>query len=164
MFSASQEIPRISYDPKVRYCIHKCLPPVPILSQLDPDHTPTTHCLKIHLNIILPSTPGFPKWSISLRFPHQNPLYSSTLPHMCYMPAHFILLDLGTRTILGEEYRSLSPSLSTRAAPKLMPPILFCWPTTSEANVVDMAVEVEPSRQYSVKFCCRATDDSRGAV
>ena len=52
----------------------------------------------------------------------------------------------------------------TRAAPKLMPPILLCWPMTSEANLVDMAVEVEPSRQYSVKFCCRATDDSRGAV
>jgi hypothetical protein len=49
------------------------------------------------------------------------------------------------------------------AAPKVMPPILLCWPTTSEANV-DMAVELEPSRQYSVKFCCRATDDSRGAV
>jgi hypothetical protein len=35
----------------------------------------------------------------------------------------------------------------------------------SEADVGgDMAVEVEPSRHYSVKFCCRATDDSRGAV
>jgi len=53
---------------------------------------------------------------------------------------------------------------TTRAVPKLMPPILLCWLTTSEANIVDMAVEVEPSRQYSVKFCCRATDDSRGAV
>ena len=53
---------------------------------------------------------------------------------------------------------------ATRTAPKLLPPILLCWPTTSEANVVDMAVEVELSRQYSVKFCCRATDDSRGAV
>ena len=52
----------------------------------------------------------------------------------------------------------------TRAAPKVMPPILLCWPTTSEANVVDMEVEVDPSRQYSVKFCCRATDDSRRAV
>jgi len=50
----------------------------------------------------------------------------------------------------------------TTAAPKVMPPILLCWPTTSEANV--MAAEVEPSRQYSVKFCCRATDDSSGAV
>ena len=45
----------------------------------------------------------------------------------------------------------------TRATLKLMPPILLCWPTTSEANVFDMAVEVEPSRQYSVKFWCRAT-------
>jgi len=51
-----------------------------------------------------------------------------------------------------------------RAAPKLMSPILLCWPTMSEANVVDMAVEVEPSRQYSVKFRCHATDDSTGAV
>ena len=55
-------------------------------------------------------------------------------------------------------------SHNTRATAKLMPPILLCWPTTAEANVVDMAVEVEPSRQYSVKFCCRATDDSRGAI
>ena len=53
---------------------------------------------------------------------------------------------------------------TTRAAPKLMPPILLCWPMMSEANVVDMVVEVEPSRQHSVKFCCRATDDSREAA
>ena len=45
-----------------------------------------------------------------------------------------------------------------------MPPVLLCWPTTSEVDVGDMAVEDEPSRQYSVKLCCRATDDSRGAV
>ena len=29
----------------------------------------------------------------------------------CYMPHHFILLDFITRTILGEEYRTLSSSL-----------------------------------------------------
>ena len=61
---------------------------------------------------------------------------------------------------------SLSPPfyIYTRVAPKLMPPILFCWPTKSEAGVGDMAVEVEPSRHYSVKFYCPATDESRGAV
>ena len=51
---------------------------------------------------------------------------------------------------------------STKAVPKVMPPILLRLPTTSEANVVDMAVEIEPFRQYSVKFCCRATKTAEG--
>ena len=85
-FVASQKIPRILWNPKVYYCIHKCPPPVPILSQLDPVHTSTSHFLKTYLNIILPSTPGFRKWSFSFRFPHQNPVYASLLPYTSYMP------------------------------------------------------------------------------
>ena len=47
---------------------------------------PSPHFLKIHLNIILPSTPGFSKWSLFLRFPHQNLVYTFPLPHTCCMP------------------------------------------------------------------------------
>ena len=49
-------------------------------------------------------------------------------------------------------------------APKVMHPILLCWPTVLVVNVGGMTVEVELSQQYSFMFCCCATDGSRGAV
>ena len=84
-FLASHEISHISWNLKAHYCIHKSPLPVPILSQLDPILTPTSHFLKVHLNI-LPSTRGSPKCYLSLRFPHQNPVFTSPLTHMRYMP------------------------------------------------------------------------------
>src|SRR5215469_12676436 len=79
-----------------------------------PEPTPSTlhtHPLKIHLIIILPSMFGSPQCSLSLRFPHQNPVHTSPLSHTRHMPRPSHSSDFTTRTILGTEYRSLSSSL-----------------------------------------------------
>ena len=86
-FAASQEIPRISRNPKVHYHTHKRPPPVPILGQPNPVHIPTSHFLEIHPNIIKPSTPRSPQWSPSLRFPHYDPIHPPLLIHTCHMPS-----------------------------------------------------------------------------
>ena len=83
-FSASQEITSILWNQDVHYRIQKCPTPVPILRQLDPVHKPTSHFLKIHLNIILPSRP----WSLPQVFTPKSCIHLSS-PHTCYMPRPF---------------------------------------------------------------------------
>ena len=45
LFWARQEIPRILWNPKVHYHIHKCPPPAPILSHIDLVHAFTSQFL-----------------------------------------------------------------------------------------------------------------------
>ena len=86
-FAASQEIPRILWDPKVHYRTHKRLPPVPILCQSHPVHIPISHLLEINPNIIHPSMPRSPQWSLTLRFPHQDPIRPPLLTHTHHIPS-----------------------------------------------------------------------------
>ena len=90
-FAASQEIPRISWNPKVHYRTHKRPPTVSILGQPNTVHIPTSHLLEIHPNIIHPSTPRSPQWFLSLRFTHQDPIHPPLLTHTRRMPSpsHF---------------------------------------------------------------------------
>jgi hypothetical protein len=98
-FAGSQEIPRILWNPKVRYRIHNSPPPVLILSQLEPVHTSTSYFLRLSL----PSDP----------FPQVSPpkLWISLSSIRATCPAHLILLDFITRTVLSGEHRSLRSSL-----------------------------------------------------
>ena len=80
-FAASQEIPRISRNPKFHYRTQKRPPPVSILGQPNPVHIPTSHLLEIHPNIIHTSTPRSPQWSPSLQFPQQEPIHPFPHPH-----------------------------------------------------------------------------------
>jgi len=86
-FAASQEIPRISRNPKVHYRTHKRPPSVSILGQPSLVNIPTSHLLEIHLNIIHPSTPRSPQWSPSLRFPLQHPIHPPLFTHTRHMPS-----------------------------------------------------------------------------
>ena len=96
-FSASQEIPRILWNPMVHYRVYKC--PVSSRSQIKLvgwNVGSPSHFLKIHLKITFPCTPGSSKWSLSHRFPHQNPVHNSAAnPHTSYMPSppHFSRFD-----------------------------------------------------------------------
>jgi len=142
------KIPRILWNPNFHYRIRTCSPSVSILSHLDPVHAP--QIALPDLNIILPSTPGSTKCSLSLRFPHQNPVYAVPLPILATCPAHHILLDLMTRTISDEDYRSLSSSirscLHSPVTSSLFGPNIFLTPYSQTTSTY------VPSSMWATKF------------
>ena len=112
---------------------------------------PQSHFLKIHLNIIFPSTPGSSKWSFYLRFPDQNTVCTSPLPRTCYIgrPYNVSLYDYPNK--FGEEYRSLSSSLcrflhSTVISSPLGPNILL---STLLSNTLTLHSSLNVSDQVS---------------
>ena len=83
-FSASQEIPRILWKPKVHYCIHNSPSPVPVFSQTNQVHAPYHNSgrsiliLSSHLGLGLPS--GFFSSGFRTKIlyaPLLSPIYSN---------------------------------------------------------------------------------------
>jgi hypothetical protein len=79
--SASTEVPRILWNPKVHYRMHKCSPPLPLLNRINPVHAFPFHLLKMHFNIIVSPTRRYSKWSFHSGFPTKN-LYALLLASM----------------------------------------------------------------------------------
>ena len=81
---------------KVHYRLHKSLPLVPILSQINPAQAVSSYFLKIYFNVILQSTPCVQR-SLPFRFHHQNSVCISLLSHTNHSPptppVQLILLD-----------------------------------------------------------------------
>jgi len=108
-----KKFPAFHGTPKVHYRTHKSTPPVSILGQPKPAHIPTTHLLQIHPNIIHPSTPRSPQWSLSLRFPHQDPKHSPFFTHTRHMAVlHHNCINF---RILGEKNFVPTSSVLTAA-------------------------------------------------
>jgi hypothetical protein len=80
-----QEISRILWNLKVHYRIHKHPPPVSIMSQFNPVHTPTSHFLKIPLIITLQRTSGLPSCLFPSGLP-PKPCTRLSPPHKCHTP------------------------------------------------------------------------------
>ena len=146
-FSANQEIPRISWNPKVHHRIHRSLPCVPVLSQINPVH-PTDWIsiiiLSSHLRLGLPSgffPSGFPT----------NTLYTSFLsPVWAMCPANLIILDLITRMVFGEQYRSLSFSLCSLLHSPVTSPLLS--PISYSAPCFQTPSAYVPPSMWATKF------------
>jgi len=112
VFQLVQKFPPFLWNPKFHYRSPKWRPPVPILSQLDPGHIPTSHTfwrsiliLSSHIRLGTPSG-LFPSGSPTktLYTPLLSPIRATCL-------AHLIHLDFITQIILDEEYRTLSALL-----------------------------------------------------
>jgi len=61
------------------------------------------------------------------------------------------------------KYLITRQKIGARVAPKLMPPISLCWPTTSEADGGDMPVEVEPPSYDALVRAVKEWATSAGA-
>ena len=110
-FAASQEIPRILWNPKVHYRIHKCPPPVSILNRNNLVHAPHPTSWRPILILSSHLRLGLLGDLFPTDFPTKT-LYAYLLPPIrATFPAHLSILDLITQITFRMKCRSLCSSL-----------------------------------------------------
>jgi hypothetical protein len=109
LFSASQEIPRILWNPNVHYCIQNCRRPVPIMSRIDPVHDPNSTSWRSMLVLFSLLRLDF-QVVFSLRFPQalhtplkkMTQIFKKTLDkNKCHVPRKYFLVSLQVLHILS---------------------------------------------------------------
>jgi hypothetical protein len=92
--SASQEIPRILWNPNAHYRIYKRPSFAPILGRIHAVHAQPSNFMKIHCNIVRLSTSRCWKWSLSFMFFHQNPVCTPRISHVPHASTISFLITL----------------------------------------------------------------------
>jgi hypothetical protein len=118
--------------------------------------------LKIHLIIILPAMLRSSKWFSPSGLPIET-LYEPLLcPVRGKYPAYVILLDLFTRRVLGEEYRTQSSSLcsllhslatSSPLRPNILLSILFSYILSFYSSVIVSDQVGHPHKKIGKIIC-----------
>jgi len=146
-FAASQEIPRISRNPKVHCRNHKRPSPFPIVGQPNPVHIPTSHLLQIHPNIIHPSTPRSPQCSLCLRFPQQDPILTYSMVHSPSWEANWFAASQEIPRI------SRNPKFHYRTR-KCPSPVCVFLPQLSSTQTAFLSAKHYIAILWPVCFCC----------
>ena len=122
--SASQEIPRISWNPKVHYRIHKCPSPVSGLSQINPLHASNSTFFKCILIIYIYQCLWFPSGLLPSGLPTKILYIHLPAFLRATWPDQLSVLNLITRKIFGWDYRPLSSSICILLHSPVFSPLL----------------------------------------
>lgn len=82
-----------------------------ITSQMNPVYIQTSCSFKISFNIILPSTPRYPKWALLLRVSDHRFVCISHFTPLASFPGYLILIRLNTPITFDEQHNLRSSAL-----------------------------------------------------
>jgi hypothetical protein len=99
--STGQEMPRLLWNPKVHYRVHRSLLMEFILSQMSLANTLIICFLKTCFNTMLPSPPRSPNWAFPFSL---SDLHALLVSHVCYMPCPYYLPSFDHRNNIWIPY------------------------------------------------------------